>query len=99
MGFLKYVLKFAHKKGLKIHPIITSGNKVRDPKILNKKQKWLIKDQFGKVLPYLNLSNPEVRKYIQKKVKKLLKYKIDGIHLDYIRFPYLSSNKLWRFIN
>ncbi len=89
-NFLKAVIKIAHQKGLKIHPIITPGNRVRDPKILNKKQKWLIKDQFGKGVAYLNLSDPDVRKYIQKKVKKLLKYEIDGIHLDYIRFPYLS---------
>ena len=90
-NFLKFVIKIAHQKGMQVHPVITSGNKVRNQKFLKKKQSWLIKDPFGKTLPYLNLSNPDVRKYIQKQAKKMLKYDVDGIHLDYIRFPYLSS--------
>ena len=92
-SFLKYILKIAHKKGLKVHPVITSGYKVSVKGKIKRNSDWLIKDPFGKTLPYLNLSNPDVRKYIQKKVKKLLKYNIDGIHLDYIRFPYLSSRE------
>ena len=92
-SFLKQILKIAHKKDLKVHPIITPGQRVKIEGKIKRNGDWLIKDQFGKILPYLNLSNPEARYYVLKKVKKLLKYNIDGIHLDYIRFPYLSPKK------
>ena len=91
--FLKQFIIIAHKKGLKVHPIVTSGQKVKIEGKIKKNPDWLIKDPFGKTIPYLNLSNPDVRKYIKKRVKKLQKYNVDGILLDYIRFPYMSSKQ------
>ncbi len=91
-SFLRSLIKIAHKKGLKVHPVITSGNRIREKRIIKKHPDWLIRDQFKRIFPYLNLSNPDARHYILKKITKLLKYNIDGIHLDYIRFPYLGRN-------
>jgi len=91
--FLKDILGIAHKKNIRIHPIITSGHEVRIEGEIKKHPEWLITDPYGNTLAYLNLSNPDVRDFIQKKISRLLKYNIDGIHLDYIRFPYRSMKQ------
>jgi len=32
------------------------------------------------------LANPEAREYLKRQIIEALKYDIDGIHLDYVRF-------------
>ena len=54
---------------------------------IKKHPEWLIRGIKGEMYPNLNIANPDARKYLVKKVSKALKYDIDGIHLDYIRFP------------
>jgi uncharacterized lipoprotein YddW (UPF0748 family) len=88
--FLKKLIKVARRNGLQVHPVVTAGHRIRVEGKIKKHPEWLIRDQFGKTRPYLNLSHPGAREHIVKKVRKLLRYEVDGIHLDYIRFPYLK---------
>ncbi|MCX6335327.1 MAG: family 10 glycosylhydrolase [Bacteroidia bacterium] len=48
---------------------------------------WLIHNIDSTTMPNLNLSLPAVREYWLRKISEALKYDIDGIHLDYTRFP------------
>ena len=84
--FLEILLEKAHEKGMKVHPIICPGQRVKSEGEIEEHPEWLIRDKKGEIVPNLNLANPEVREYIKEKVTEALKYDIDGIHLDYIRF-------------
>jgi uncharacterized lipoprotein YddW (UPF0748 family) len=85
--YLAVLIREGHKKGMKIHPIFYPGYNVNLEKELADHPAWLIRDMDGKFQPNFNLANPEVRKYWVDKISASLKYDIDGIHLDYIRFP------------
>ena len=85
--YLKALITKGHQRGIKIHPIFYPGYEVNLEKEMAKNPSWLIRDMDGKYLPHLNLANSEVRKYWVDKITSALKYDIDGIHLDYIRFP------------
>jgi uncharacterized lipoprotein YddW (UPF0748 family) len=84
--FLEILLEKAHKKGIKVHPIFCPGQRVKLEGEIKEHPEWLIRGKKGEIYQNLNLANPEVREYLKKKVTKALKYDIDGIHLDYIRF-------------
>jgi uncharacterized lipoprotein YddW (UPF0748 family) len=56
---------------------------------------WFMVDRFATtMLPtkgwytFLNPALPEVRAHLQALAKELAAYRIDGLHLDYIRYPY-----------
>lgn len=85
--YLQLLINKGHKRDIKIHPIFYPGYEVNLEKIQSEHPDWLIRDLGGKYLPFYNLANPEVCKYWITKIKKALKYDIDGIHIDYMRFP------------
>jgi uncharacterized lipoprotein YddW (UPF0748 family) len=85
--YLDVLIREGHKKGIKIHPIFYPGYNINLEKELADHPAWLIRSMDGKYQPNFNLANPEVRKYWVEKISAALKYDIDGIHLDYIRFP------------
>jgi uncharacterized lipoprotein YddW (UPF0748 family) len=85
--YLQVLITEGHRRGLRIHPIFCPGHEVNLEKALSENPDWLIHDMEGKVCPNYNLALPEVRKYWVNRIARALKYDIDGIHLDYIRFP------------
>jgi uncharacterized lipoprotein YddW (UPF0748 family) len=85
--YLAILIREGHKKGIKIHPIFYPGYDINLEKEMTDHPGWLIRDMDGKYQPHFNLANQEVRKYWIGKISEVLKYNIDGIHLDYIRFP------------
>lgn len=85
--YLEALISKGHEKGIKIHPVFYPGYTVNLEVEINRTPSWLIRDMDGKVQPHFNLSNPEVRKYWIDKIVSVLRYEVDGIHLDYIRFP------------
>lgn len=85
--FLKIMLEAAHRKGMKVHPIVHPGYTVKLEGEIKLHPEWLIRGRKGEIYPHLNLANPDARKYILRNISNILKYNIDGIHLDYIRFP------------
>jgi len=85
--FLDVLLKQAHTRGMKVHPCFCPGHlypKWRE-QIIEQHPQWLVKNIKEKP-PSLNLALPDVRKFIVGKVREALRYDIDGIHLDAIRF-------------
>ena len=85
-NFLEVLLEEAHKRNIKVHPIFCPGQRVKLEGEIKEHPEWLIRGMNGEIYTYLNLANPEAREYIKRKVIETLKYDIDGIHLDYIRF-------------
>ena len=84
--FLEILLEKAHIKGMKVHPIFCPGQGVKLEGLIKEHPEWLIKGKKGEIYTNLNLANPEAREYIKRQIMEALKYDIDGIHLDYIRF-------------
>lgn len=65
--------------------------------VLSKNPDWALTDHEGSRFHYssgkvfLDPANPEVQEYLLSLVTELAtKYQIDGIHLDYIRYPFQS---------
>ncbi len=85
--YLKVLIEVGHKRGIGIHPVFCPGHNVSPEGEMKDHQDWLIQDRDGKRYPGMNLTLPEVRKYWLQRMSKVLEYDIDGIHLDYIRFP------------
>jgi uncharacterized lipoprotein YddW (UPF0748 family) len=85
--YLQVLIDEGHKRGIKIHPIFCPGHEVALTGEIKDHPGWLIQDRDGKQYPGLNLTLPEVRNYWMQRMSQVLKYDIDGIHLDYIRFP------------
>jgi len=85
--YLQTLIDKGHARGIKIHPIFYPGYTINLEKEKAKNPEWLIRDMEGNYLPHLNLANPEVRDFWVNRIKEAMKYDIDGIHLDYIRFP------------
>lgn len=85
--YLQVLIDEGHKREMKIHPIFCPGHDVAIKGEIKDHPEWLIQDRDGKPYPALNLTLPEVRNYWMRRMSQVLKYNIDGIHLDYMRFP------------
>jgi uncharacterized lipoprotein YddW (UPF0748 family) len=96
---LAYIIEAAHSEGIEIHAWInvlrvqsgTGSNS--DPRhVCNKHPDWLSSDSSGREKSpdgfFLDPGVPAVQDYTVRIVADLLKkYDIDGIHLDYVRYP------------
>lgn len=91
----------AHRHGLDLHawvnvmPAWRGNAPPTDPRqVYNAHPEWLWYDQHGRRQPLgefyvsLNPCLPEVRKYLVDVCREIIRsYPVDGLHLDYIRFP------------
>lgn len=95
---LEYAVKLAHERGLEIHAWfncvnIFSGNEnsiFNSPDhIAQRKPEWIIEDISNGVKSFwFDPGLPEVREYISDLIAEAVEnYDIDGVHLDYIRYP------------
>jgi len=95
---LKYAIELAHKKGLEIHAWINVVNifSGRETSIFNntdhiskRKPEWIVEDnRDGSKSYWLDPGLPEVREYLSDLIEEMVQnYDIDGVHLDYIRYP------------
>ncbi|WP_235339468.1 glycoside hydrolase family 10 protein [Bacteroides caecigallinarum] len=95
---LKFAIEECHKRGMEIHAwmvCIPAGND-RQVKLLGKqsvvKKKPTMCIHFKRAW-YLDPGNPETAKYMAAIAKEItMNYDIDGIHLDYIRYPENAEN-------
>ena len=86
--FFKDLLGEAHARSIKVHPIFMPAGLVDlHEKVVREHPEWLVRGLKGEIYPSLNPALPEVRSYFIGKISEALAYDIDGIHLDYIRFP------------
>ncbi|MEW5841786.1 MAG: family 10 glycosylhydrolase [Bacteroidota bacterium] len=95
---LKFAIEQAHKRGLEIHAWVnifkcfngTENNILSDPNHISKrKPEWVIEDfRDGQKSYWLDPGLPEVREYIADMLAEMVeKYDLDGVQLDYIRYP------------
>lgn len=87
---LKACLKAAEGTGIRVHAWILCFNATRatpDRLQILEKRGWRLKDSSGKLTEYLDPSNKEVRAYIIDAIDEIqANYKVDGIHLDFVRW-------------
>jgi len=90
---LAFVIEECHKRGMELHAwivTIPAGNN-RQVKLLGKhsivrKNRKICKQHQGAW--YLDPGHPETADYLASIVKEIVsRYDVDGIHLDYIRYP------------
>jgi peptidoglycan/xylan/chitin deacetylase (PgdA/CDA1 family) len=64
----------------------------RDPVLAQLRPEWAMVDQSGvPSTDWLSPSHPEVRAYVAAMIRSLLSnYEIDGLHVDYVRYPGLE---------
>jgi len=99
---LAEAIKCGRAKGVEIHAWINVMPGWKGPvppsnpnQLYNKRPDWFWYDQFGKRQPLhrsfyvsVNPCLPEVRHYLVDVFREVVKkYDVDGIHLDYVRFP------------
>lgn len=105
---LKFAIEQAHKRGIEIHAWV---NVVRcftgqELSILNhpfhikqRRPDWVIEDKRnGSTSYWLDMGLPEVRHYLVSLFSELVrKYNIDGLHLDFIRYPGKEFNDAFSY--
>lgn len=105
---LKFAVEEAHKRGLEIHAWINvvqvfAGNELNILNdvnhIVQRKPGWVIEDyRDGSKSYWLDPGLPEVREYISDMIKEMVEnYDVDGVHLDYIRYPGKNFNDEFSF--
>ena len=87
---LAYVVDRAHAMGMKVEAwccVYYEGTRTDSIPPLH--PEWLVQSMSGESFEqdFLSPSRPAVNAYLLPILKDLLAYEIDGIHLDYIRFP------------
>ncbi len=84
-----------HKYGVRVHAWILcfSGERAAPGAIKAFQAKgWTLQDVKGAQLSWLDATNPEVRSHLLNAVQEMVKlYAVDGIHLDFIRYPGLQQ--------
>ena len=97
---LKVACREAHRRGLSIHAwvnVMPGWRGKKPPKnprqLYHARPDWFWRDARGHRQPLgwyasLNPCYPEVRQYLVSVMREIVeKYPVDGLHLDYIRFP------------
>jgi uncharacterized lipoprotein YddW (UPF0748 family) len=69
-----------------VHPIFMPGHRVKLEGVIKQHPEWLLRGKKGEIYQNLNIAHMEVQDYILGEISEALKYDIDGIQLDYIRF-------------
>jgi len=96
---LKFAIEEAHKRGLEIHAWINSMRSFNssevsilenDKHVYKRHPYWLYSknEENGSISLWLNPGLPEVREYLIGLINELVgNYDIDGVQLDFIRYP------------
>lgn len=93
---LQVLIEEAHKRGIEVHAwvwVFNENTHGKPGRLLQENPEWANKDKDGNIVTYhnstwLSPSRKDVRKYLQKRYQYLVgNYDLDGINLDYIRFP------------
>lgn len=93
---LQVLIEEAHLRGIEVHPwvwVFNENTKGKAERILKQNPEWANKNRKGEIISYHNSSwlspaREDVKKFLQQRYIYLVKnYNLDGINLDYIRFP------------
>jgi uncharacterized lipoprotein YddW (UPF0748 family) len=86
---LAYIIKSAHKRNISVHPWFCVYYEGAVDTIVPKNPDWLTPGYGGistGTQYFLDPALPEVKTYLKSVMLDVLKYDIDGFHLDYIRY-------------
>ena len=94
---LAQAIAACRKEGLRVHAWILCFSLERAASPAVRKQAadraWLLQDAEGRDQQWLDPTSPEVRKRLLETVRELASgYALDGIHLDFIRYPGLPQS-------
>ncbi|MGN0885554.1 MAG: glycoside hydrolase family 10 protein [Candidatus Spyradenecus sp.] len=94
---LAQAIAACRKEGLRVHAWILCFSLERAANAAIRKQAadraWLLQDAQGRDQQWLDPTHPDVRKRLLDTVRELATgYALDGIHLDFIRFPGLPQS-------
>lgn len=92
---LREAVEACHKVGVRVHAwILTYSCNTPAKGALDtfRARGWTLQDAKGKNLNWLDPTHPEVKRYLTKAVLELAQSGVDGVHLDFIRFPDLPSS-------
>lgn len=95
---LQFAVEQAHKHGLEIHAWVNLVNCFNtnetvilknENHISKRKPEWIVEDvRDGQKSLWLDPGLPEVREYLSDMIEEMVeKYDVDGVHLDYTRYP------------
>jgi len=104
---LAVLVEEAHQRGIQVHPwvwVFNVGIGEETSPVLRDHPEWRELSQKGDLVAppsgssWLNPSLPEVRQYLQSLFLELVtRYPVDGIHLDYIRYPESTSTVVFGY--
>lgn len=105
---LAQCLEAAKGSGIRVHAWVlcfTATRSTPDRLEVFRKKGWRLKDRDGKLTEYLDPSNNEVRAHLIAAIDELqAKYRLDGIHLDFVRWyersekPKNAADVITRFV-
>lgn len=95
---LQFIIEEAHKRNIEVHAWLNMVNvksgdspiEITDPPhIIISRPEWVrVYNENGNVTYWLDPGFPEVREYLKNLCVEIVEnYDLDGIHLDYIRYP------------
>ena len=93
---LQVLIEEAEKRGIEVHAwvwVFNENTAGKPGRILSENPDWANKNKAGEIISYHNSSwlspaNSEVKNYLQQRYQYLVEnYDLNGINLDYIRFP------------
>jgi len=91
---LAYVVEQGHARGLKVQAWWCPGLIMEYSSLRDEHPEWDIAalEEIPDDLHWLNFSLPAVRQFVSDVVAEIVKnYDVDGVHLDYIRYPSAPS--------
>jgi len=87
---LAYLVSEAHQRNIKVHAWFISGylGQNRESPLLIEHPDWKLIGTDGGSYDWLNFNLPEVKQFFGNLAFEVVeRYDVDGIHLDYIRYP------------
>ncbi len=104
---LSYAIELAHDRGLEIHAWVNvvrcfSGGETEvydhPYHIAQRRPDWVIKNERDGTSYWLDMGLPEVRQYLISIFAELVdNYNVDGLHLDFIRYPGKDFNDAFSY--
>lgn len=103
---LSYAIVAARANGLKLHAWINvmpgwggAAAPTSKKQLFHSHPQWFLRDDRGQLVKegaysFLNPCLPEVRQYLTELCMEVAQgYRVDGIHLDYVRFPHGAASE------
>ncbi|MDY5955418.1 MAG: family 10 glycosylhydrolase [Kiritimatiellia bacterium] len=87
---LRLACAAAHAAGLRVHAwLLCFSTERATPERIDwfRRKGWLLKDSQGRTRNWLEPADREVQRYLLQAVQELSSYPVDGVHLDFVRYP------------